>query len=215
MHLDTAEWLHDVLARKDGGLQQVLQLHVSNFGPAQNAELRVSGEADQTVTLPSGRTTLTEEFPESQTAAQTQAQFFASGQPLTAPVTADRQPCRHYTIYCIQHSHMDIGYAYLQAKTLELHRQYLETGLKRNTETASLPTDDRFRWNLESLVEVDDWLKTATPEQIAQFQTQAQTDNLGLSALYCNELTGLCRPEELAALLACANRLRTAVPRAD
>ena len=104
---------------------------------------------------------------------------------------------------------MDIGYAYLQADALARHQQDLQDGLKLNAAQAGLPPDDRFRWNLESLVEADNWLKQASPEQIAQFQTAVRTGNLGLSALYCNELTGLCRPEELVALLDRANDLRT------
>ena len=99
---------------------------------------------------------------------------------------------------------MDIGYGYFQPRTLALHRQYLEDGLKMNAQAAGLPPDDQFRWNTESLLEVDDWLKKATPRATGPLPKEAQNGGLGLSALYCNELTGLCRPEELAALLACA-----------
>jgi alpha-mannosidase len=202
--VSSAEWLHDVLKRQGSALEQVLRLKTFNSGPPKAVELHVSGEAARPLTIPTGRDTLELSFPESHAAAQTQVQLFAQGQPLGEALAADRRPCRHYTIYCLEHSHMDIGYAYLQDKALALHQQYLETGLKLNAADANLPPDDRFRWNIESLYEVDDWLKHATPAQTAEFRTAVKSGNLGLSALYCNELTGLCRPEELAALFACA-----------
>ena len=211
IHLTSAEWLHDVLTGKDNALQQVLRIQTDNAGAAQEVTLRVTGETDRTITVSAGHSALEESYPESHAKTQTQVQLIVGGRLVPRAVTAERLPCRHYTIYCINHSHMDIGYAYLQAKTLELHRQYLEAGLKENAEAqaSGLPSDDRFRWNLESLVEADDWLKKASPDQIALFEKEAQSGDLGLSGLYCNELTGICRPEELAALLACANRLRT------
>lgn len=204
----SAEWLRDVLKRQGTALEQVLRVQVINFGPTQQAELRVSGEAPRTITVPGGRSSVEVSFPESQTARQTQVQLLRKGQPGTPAITAERLPCRRYTIYSLQHSHTDIGYNYLQAEALARHQSYLEEGLALNAASAGLPTDDRFRWNLETLYEADDWLKKATPAQVAAFQKAAQTGNLGLDALYCNELTGLCRPEELVSLLACAQRLR-------
>lgn len=208
VHLKSAEWLRDILKRRGAALEQVLRVQALNFGPPQQAELRVSGEAPRTVTLPSGRASLEEAFPESKTPRRTQVQIFLKGQPADPPVAAERQPCHRYTIYSLQHSHTDLGYNYLQADALARHQGYLEEGLVLNAASAHLPTDDRFRWNLETLYEADDWLKKATPVQVAAFQKAAWTDNLGLDALFCNELTGLCRPEELVALLVCANRLR-------
>lgn len=209
----SAEWLRDVLKRRGTALDQVLRVQVLNFGPPQKAELHVSGEAPRTVTVPGGQSSLEAAFPESKTARKTQVQLFLKGQSTAAAVTmaavtAERLPCHRYTIYSLLHSHTDLGYNYTQAEALARHQSYLEEGLALNAASMGLPTDDRFRWNLETLYEADDWLKKATPAQIATFQKAAQTGNLGLDALYCNELTGLCRPEELVSLLACAHRLR-------
>ncbi len=208
VQIRSAEWLRDVLKRRGAALEQVLRVQVLNFGPPQKAELRVSGEAPRTITVPGGRSSLEESFPESKTARPTQVRLFLKGRSNAPAVAAERLPCRRYTIYSLQHSHTDLGYNYLQAEALARHQSYLEEGLALNAASADLPTDDRFRWNLETLYEADDWLKKATPAQAAAFQKAAQTGNLGLDALYCNELTGLCRPEELVALLACAHRLR-------
>ncbi len=208
LHLQSADWLPDVLTRKAGRLQQLLKLEVVNFGPAKDVELQVSGEPTRRVKVATGRTSLTEAYPESSRTIRTAVRLSTTAGSSEPPLVAERRPCRHYTIYCIEHSHMDVGYNYLQAEALTRHGQYLVEGLKQIAATAALPSDDRFRWNVESLIEVEEWLKRATPTQIAEFQQAAKRGDLGLAALYCNELTGLCRPEELVSLLASADRIR-------
>lgn len=201
----SARWLPDVLVRESGKLRQVLRVRFYNSGPSRNVDLTVSGEVTRSVDVPEGRGALDLTYPESSKEALTVVQVRGAAE----PVAADRKPCRRYTIYCIEQSHMDIGYAYLQQEALRRHQQDVEEGLRLSAAAVGLPYDDRFRWNVESLYEVDDWLKKAAPPQIAQFRHAVLSGDLGLSAIYCNELTGLCRPEELVSLLACANEIRT------
>lgn len=207
--INSAEWLRNVLKKEGGAMKQVLRLEAFNSGPAKTAELRASGEAPVRLNIPSGRSTLEVAYPESRSAVQNTVQLFDNGQQIGQTMTAERRPVRRYTIYCIAESHMDVGYNYLPQQALEQHQKDLAEALELSSHSAGLPFDDRFRWNAESLYEVDDWLKSATPEQQATFAHAVKNGNLGLSALYCNELTGLCRPEELAALLDCAHRLRS------
>ena len=54
---------------------------------------------------------------------------------------------------------------------------------------------------------MDSFLKQATPEKRSEFIHAVKAGQVELDALYGNELTGLCRPEELFRLLGCANRL--------
>ena len=208
--INSVEWLHDVLKRRGPSLDQVLRLQLFNSGPPKSAQLYISGEADRPVTIPTGHSTVDYGFPESRVASQNKVQLFDGGRAIGEPITVDRKPCRRMTIYCLEESHMDVGYNYMQREATERHHQYLETGLMLNADAVRLPYDDRFRWNCESLYEVDGWLEAASPVQVARFQGAVRNGDLGLSALYCNELTGLCRPEELVSLLSYANHLRTA-----
>jgi len=208
LRVGSAGWMNTVLKKDAGVLKQVLQLHTFNSGAARSAELRVSGEKAVTVNVPSGRGTVEAYFPETHTASKTTVQLFDHEQPVGPVINAQRTPVRRYTIYCIAHSHMDVGYNYLPQRALAEHQKDIVEALDLFPQSASLPFDNRFRWNCESLYEVDDWLKSATPAQVDAFRAAANNGDLGLSALYCNELTGLCRPEELAALMDCANHLR-------
>jgi hypothetical protein len=210
-YLTSAEWLHDVLARQNGSLLQVLRLRINNLGPAQQAKLSVTGEDARTISVPAGSTSLDIDYKESTVAQSTGIKLESLTGAAFSALNAERLPCRRYTVYCVEQSHMDIGYAYLQQEATARHSQYLEAGLKANAEARAqaLPSDDRFRWNIESLYEADDWLHSkASPAQIAEFVQDAKSGDLGLSAMYCNELTGLCKPEELLSLMTMANELR-------
>ena len=73
--------------------------------------------------------------------------------------------------------------------------------------SATNPPGSRFKWNVEVLWAVDSYLKQATPEKRQQFIDAVKAGQVGLQALYGNELTGLCRPEELLRLLSFAQKL--------
>ena len=60
---------------------------------------------------------------------------------------------------------------------------------------------------MEVLWAVDSYLKQATPAQREQFIAAVKSGQVGLQALYGNELTGLCRPEELLRLLSSAREI--------
>jgi hypothetical protein len=55
----------------------------------------------------------------------------------------------------------------------------------------------RYKWNVEVLWAVDSFLRQSPPEQQREFFDAVRNGQMGLQALYGNELTGLCRPEEL------------------
>jgi alpha-mannosidase len=117
------------------------------------------------------------------------------------------KPVRKLVIYLLPHSHNDIGYTALQADVEKKQNSNIETGLRLGRETANYPEGARFKWNVEVLWCVDNYLRAATPEKRAEFIAAVKSGQVGLDALYCNILTGLCRPEELLNLMGYATRL--------
>ena len=87
--------------------------------------------------------------------------------------------------------------------------KYLEMAMDTARKSAGNPPGSRFKWNVEVLWAVDSYLKQATPEKREQFIEAVKAGQVGLQALYGNELTGLCRPEELLRLLSCASGSRS------
>jgi hypothetical protein len=122
-----------------------------------------------------------------------------------------RQAVPHRTIYVLPHSHVDIGYLFYQPVAIHAHHVYIHDALKTIKQTASFPAAARFKWNIESMIEVDGYLKgfeKASPHVMTNFINAIRAGQVGLDGTYCNELTGLCRPQELISWLHYAHELR-------
>jgi len=117
------------------------------------------------------------------------------------------KPVRHWELWLLAHSHNDIGYTHVQTEVERKQWQYLDEAVALARRTADYPPEARFKWNVEVMWAVDSYLKQATPEQRREFVEAVRRGSIGLDALYGNELTALCRPEELFRLVDCARRV--------
>ena len=86
------------------------------------------------------------------------------------------------TVYIVHHSHTDIGYTDLQEQVVALQVDYIRSALRLMQD----PANADFRWNCETLFCVEEFFKTATPEEQQQFLDLARDGRLGLSANYLN-----------------------------
>ena len=111
------------------------------------------------------------------------------------------RPVRKWVVYLLPHSHVDIGYTHVQTDVEKSQWKYLDMAIDTVQQSADYPAGARFKWNVEVLWAVDSYLQQATPEQRQRFIDAVQAGQVGLQALYGNQLTGLCRPEELLRLL--------------
>ena len=130
----------------------------------------------------------------------------AIGQPLTQ-TEVPRPPVRPWEIYLLPHSHVDIGYTELQTDVEQKQMRNLERGLELAKATAGNPEGSRYKWNVEVLWAVESYLRLQPPEKQKEFLEAVRQGRIGLDAMYGNELTGLCRPEELLRLFRYATQL--------
>jgi alpha-mannosidase len=123
----------------------------------------------------------------------------------SAVAQEDRQPAtkqaRKWVVYLLPHSHIDIGYTHLQPEVERMQCQILDAALELCRKTAAYPPGAQFKWNAEVLWQVDGYLRQATPEKRRQLIEAVRAGQFELQACYGNELTGLCRPEELLRLM--------------
>ena len=117
-------------------------------------------------------------------------------------------PVREWVVYLLPHSHVDIGYTDIQTKIEENHWRFYEQALETAAKTADYPPEAQFKWNVEVLWAVDSYLRKSSPEKKAAFVEGVKRGVIGLQALYGNELTALCRPEELLRLVDYSQRLK-------
>ena len=125
------------------------------------------------------------------------------------------QPTRKWVVYLLPHSHVDIGYTHVQPEVEQKQWQNIDKALELCGKTADYPPEARFKWNAEVLWAVDSYLRQAPPEKQQQLVDAIRAGQVELDALYGNELTGLCRPEELLRLMQCGIADRQALRRED
>ena len=125
-----------------------------------------------------------------------------------------RRPVRPLTVYVLPHSHTDIGYTEIQTDIEDKQVQNLLAGMEIARNTADYPAGARFVWNVEVLWAADLFLRRLGEDARQQFLDAVKAGQVALNGLYLNELTGLCRPEELLRLFRMATRLgeETGVP---
>ena len=117
------------------------------------------------------------------------------------------KPVRKWVVYLLPHSHVDIGYTQLQADVEKKQWSNIDTALELIRKTADYPPEARFKWNAEVLWAMDAYLRKAPPEKQQRLVDAIRAGDVELDALYGNELTGLCRPEELLRLMQWGDRL--------
>jgi len=110
------------------------------------------------------------------------------------------RPVRKMQVYVLPHSHHDLGYTEMQADVEERQMRNIALGIELARKTADYPEGSRFVWNLEVLWGADLYMKRKSVEEKAAFLDAVRKGWIALNGAYANELTGLCRPEELLQL---------------
>jgi len=191
----------------DGKMYQPVLVSVLHIGQQTEAEVSVDGSEFVKQSLNPGFKVIEGFAPavEEPTSVQIDAKVagkFIGKQTLTI------KPVRKWEIYILHHSHVDIGYTHVQTEVEQKHWQYYKQVIDLARKTADYPAGSAFKWNVEVLWAVDSFLKQASPEDIQAFVDAVKKGWIGLDALYGNELTALCRPEELVRLVDYAQTLR-------
>lgn len=139
--------------------------------------------------------------------ATTMAIHLRTGGSTLAQQTIRIEPVRRWTVYLLPQTHTDIGYTHVQTEVEKRQWENLELAVETARKTADYPEGSRFRWNVEVMWAVDSYLREAPPEKRQALIDAIKAGWVELDALYGNELTGLCRPEELVHLVECAARV--------
>ena len=203
-----------ILQQQATGMVQPLKVRLAYpYAEPAEAILRVAGQEPRPVTLEFGSQTLSYTVP-AHDAAQPLELAIEIGGEKVACQTVTLPPARKLTVYILPHSHTDIGYTAIQTDIEEKQVHNLLQGLAEARRTADYPPGARFVWNVEVLWAADLLLQRMPPEYGQQFVDAVKRGQIALHGMYLNELTGLCRPEELVRLFRNATEFgqRTGVP---
>jgi alpha-mannosidase len=194
-------------------LVQPVRVGLRHFGEPTEATVTVEGSAPVRVRLGNQPESVEVSVPAVTRDAKRTVRVEAEGR-----VVASReilvQPVRHLTIYVLPHSHTDIGYTAIQTAIEAKQVENLRKGIEYARRTAGYPEGARFVWNVEVLWAADLYLRRLPEAERAAFFEAVRRGQVVLNGMYLNELTGLCRPEELMRLFRYAPELaaKTGVP---
>lgn len=196
-----------------GAMVQPVQVSLRHFGPPTNAAVQVEGAAPVSVTLAERAATVEVLLP-AVTSVVRRAVTVTIGDQTVARREVELKPVRQRTVYILPHSHTDIGYTEIQTAIEDKQVENLRKGIEYARRTASYPEGARFVWNVEVLWAADLFLQRQPESERAAFFEAVKSGQVVLNGMYLNELTGLCRTEELLRLFRDAPEYaaRTGVP---
>ena len=118
------------------------------------------------------------------------------------------RPVRPWNISLVHHSHFDIGYTDLQGRVITEQLAYLDDAL-RLAEADAGDGPSAFRWSVESIWVLREWIARRRPESVERFMAQVRAGSIEIAALPFNLQTETCSTEELHGLLRYACEIST------
>lgn len=94
-------------------------------------------------------------------------------------------------LWCICHSHLDVGYTHPQPMLLELQGDYIEQAIDLCERTKDFPEESQFRWTCEAAYPVEKWMEKAEPERVEQFVRLVQEGRISVAALPVHTTPGV------------------------
>lgn len=186
-----------LLQKNNNSLQQLVDIHINHILPQSvHALIKAGNAVKKEVELKQGYNSIAYWLP----AVKTNKNISVSiNIPQTFSFTKDikLQPVTMREVYLIPCSHTDIGYSNLQPIVAKQHSDYIRQAMQIIDKSKNYPKGEKFKWNVESLWSVENFMKEATAQEKEQFVGDVKNGSIGLSAGYINLLTGVCRPEEL------------------
>jgi len=93
---------------------------------------------------------------------------------------------RPTTIYFVQHTHSDIGYARPQSKIISHYVEHIDHALDYCELTADYPKDAQFHWTCETTAAVLNFLRIRSPEEIARLRHWVEKGNIEVTGMFLN-----------------------------
>ncbi len=186
------------LANKDGRLVQPIQVTIEHTGPDAPVIVRVDRQEVERRILPAGTHTFNVYVDSVEKMRMGLVEYEIAGKSDWVEVRIE--PVHKVQIFILPHSHHDLGYTDLQKNVVEKQVANISRGIELARNTADYPPGARFVWNLEVLWGADQFMRMRTQAEREELIDAVKKGWVGLNGMYANELTGLCRPEELLQL---------------
>jgi len=193
------------LARKSGKLVQPVQVTVEHPGPDATVITRLDHQEIDRRTLAAGKRTFPVYVDPVSEPRKAVIEVEIDGKSTSLDITLE--PVRKVEVFILPHSHHDLGYTDYQENVEDKQVLNISKGIELARKTADYPAGAGYVWNLEVLWGADLFLQRKSEAEKQEFFTAVKKGWIGLNGMYANELTGLCRPEEIMELFHYSNEL--------
>ncbi|HON90073.1 MAG TPA: polysaccharide lyase family protein [Sedimentisphaerales bacterium] len=187
------------LEDRNGQMVHPVTVSVRHFGDETDAQVRLGDGQPVPLRLVKGSQQVKLAAPDVQSDTKQTVVVAVDGKTVASREVV-LKPVKKLTVYITPHSHTDIGYTEIQTAIEARQVQNLVDGIAAAKRTADYPEGARFVWNVEVLWAADLYLRRLDDQQRADFLDAVAKGQVVLNGMYLNELTGLCRPEELVRL---------------
>ncbi len=194
------------LVERNGRLEQAVQCTVRHLGAPARARILLNRTELARGEIREGKYTYEAPVPAVERETPAVLTLEVGGRQVTTREIR-LKPVRRLTVYILPHSHTDIGYTEIQTEIEDKQVDNLLKGIAYARQTAANPPGARFVWNIEVLWAADIYLRRLNDAQRKEFLEALKSGQVALNGMYLNELTGLCRPEELIRLFRFGTRL--------
>ena len=120
---------------------------------------------------------------------------------ITKEFDFELSPVVYREVNLVHHAHTDIGYSDYQENVVKIHTNNIYQAMKLIEATRDYPVESRFKWNIEAMWDVENFMEVASAKDKTRFIGYVKSGDIALNGFYINALTGLCSPAELDWLL--------------
>lgn len=206
----------NTLSGTDDALRQTIHVPIYWMGQqSPNSTLPATltvGKTTQQAVLKPGFQTIDFLLPAVQQPTSLTVSLNAGGQTSNSN-SVELRPMRKWVIYVLSHSHHDLGYTDIQPHIQEKQMHNFDLALNEIAKSKDYPDAAHFVWNAEVSWSLDDYFNHFPANQ-SKIIEAIKAGSIYPNGWYANELTGLCRPEELLRLSTFDEQLvqKTGVP---
>jgi hypothetical protein len=194
--------------REHGQLYQVVRVTLLCQAPLEQATLEVAGPSYRSTLEPGrfeqGQHTLDVLVPEVTNETPYQVTLRAKGEQHTAHASV--RPERHWELYLVHHSHLDIGYTDPQPTIIMNHLDYLDQVLALCERTSSWETP--FKWTVETTLPLLKWIESRPRRTVARMVEAIQRGQVEVCAGWASLHSEAFEIDELARTFEAVGTLR-------
>ncbi len=172
------------IVRHDGKQYDLIQFMATHLGKTAKTAVELSNGMKQNVDVHLGYNSFLVRIPIVRQAGTIIAKMELDGKKLSN--TFSVMPIRDWTIYLVEHTHTDVGYAEPQQEIMPEQLRYIDYALDYCDKTDSYPADAQFHWTCETAWAVQQYLKTRPRSQVERLMRRIRQGRIEVTGMYLN-----------------------------